>query len=138
MARTMTALPLLVPLFALLAGCAGTTTMPDPTSLPTCEQAGETLLKCTADMELMIADLSCSADSDCASFPFGDKPCGGPWQYIVYSKPNVDETLLGEKAKECDALVSVRNKVCSSLSDCMLVDPPKLGCEASRCIARPK
>ena len=133
MARTMTALPLL----ALLAGCARGATMPDPTSSQTCEQASETLLKCTAEMEEMIADLSCSAGSDCASFPFGDKPCGGPWRYIIYSRPNVDEVLLGEKAKECGALDAARKKVCSLLSDCMLVDQPKLRCEASRCVARP-
>jgi hypothetical protein len=125
-------------LFGFLAACGAATPVSDPTSPPTCEQAGETLLKCKADMEQMIADLSCSADSDCASFPFGAKPCGGPWQYVVYSRPNVDESRLAEKAKECGALLVAVNKVCPpTLSDCMMVDAPKLSCEAGRCAVRP-
>ena len=38
----------------------------------------------------LIGDAACKSDADCRAIAFGDKPCGGPWSYKIYSVTSVD------------------------------------------------
>lgn len=58
-------------------------------------------------MASMIAAATCEIDAQCASMPVGNADCGGPANYLVYSKMIGDEavaklTLLAEHTKQLD------------------------------------
>ena len=73
--------------------------------------------------------------STCRSVALGSKPCGGPWQDLIYSAAQTDSVQLVEKVAEYiarEADVNVRH---GSISDCMLVVEPMLSSRDGQCIA---
>jgi hypothetical protein len=71
--------------------------------------------------------------STCRSIALGAKPCGGPWQYLVYSTAQTDSVLLVEKVAEYNAREADINARHGSISDCMLVVEPPLGLRDGQC-----
>lgn len=80
-------------------------------------------------------NLTCSKDFDCDAVAFGDKPCGGPWDYLPYSKTgeSVDELL--ETAEELRKLEDQYNKDAGISSDCAYVVKPETECASKKCVA---
>ncbi|MCK4655569.1 MAG: hypothetical protein KAT85_01020, partial [candidate division Zixibacteria bacterium] len=39
-------------------------------------------------------DAQCTDSTDCRRIAFGDKPCGGPWKYLIYSASTIDTMEL--------------------------------------------
>lgn len=75
----------------------------------------------------------CSASAGCSFIALGVKPCGGPWEYLVYSN-NVNDTQLQQMVSEYNALNTEFNTVTGAGSDCMFVSPPaKIGCVNGSC-----
>jgi len=134
MARTTVALPILCALVA----CSEPGQVTRPLKLQastTCDEDFARLQTMEAEILALIGDPLCSAGSECAAVPFGSKPCGGAWRYLVYSTGTVDEAALRQKVDEYNALNAVLNKRCGVLSDCMLVVAPQVGCVADKCVA---
>ena len=82
----------------------------------------------------LIADLSCSESSECAQIGFGSKPCGGPWEYLVYAAPNVNETLLQEKVAAYGAAEGGYNRENGIISDCALAPRADPTCVDQACV----
>ncbi|MEZ4842538.1 MAG: hypothetical protein R2821_13780 [Flavobacteriaceae bacterium] len=77
----------------------------------------------------------CNDDSECAYIAFGSKPCGGPWEYLVYST-SIDTQLLLSKVEEYNATEKAYNEKWGIISDCMYVTPPEdVICEDGKCKA---
>lgn len=93
----------------------------------------ETLVAMRAEIEQMI-DAS-GPLSSCRSLALGAKPCGGPWQYLVYSTAQTDSAALDAKVREYNALESDMNARYGAVSDCALVVEPALGTRDGRCVA---
>ena len=75
-------------------------------------------IKQTAESE------TCNNSNDWGYVALGSKPCGGPWEYIAYSKKiNVDDFL--KKVKQYNHLQAEDNKKNNRFSDCMFVGEPK-------------
>ena len=75
----------------------------------------------------------CSDEFTCAVVGVGSKPCGGHWEYLVYST-SIDEKSLLEKADQLLKLEKEYNEKYQIASDCMMVSPPvEIICEDGKC-----
>lgn len=83
-----------------------------------------------AEIESLV-NLSCSAGEgvlSCAAIGLGAKPCGGHWEYLIYSAEATDVDLLDAKVAEYNILSEAYNERTDAVSDCMLVVAPTLDC----------
>ena len=76
----------------------------------------------------------CSDDSDCRYIGFGAKPCGGYWEYLVYSMVNVDSIALADKIDQYNEYNDSLNVRYEISSDCNFIYPPTLHCDNGVCI----
>ena len=83
-----------------------------------------------------LADESlCSDENTCYSVGFGSKPCGGFWEYLVYSN-SIEVVDFLAKIQNYNELEKKYNDKYNILSDCFLVMPPKETiCENGKCKA---
>ena len=102
----------------------------------------ESDLKQLASMKQEILDYvgnaSCSSAEECRSIALGEKPCGGPWEYVVYSNESVNEEDLEDLVTAYNNFEHDINVTYQRMSDCMYVLPPEeLILEKGHCIAGP-
>lgn len=106
-----------------------------------CDTCDDDLSLCTyqdiLDMEDAIDDRvgdgSCPSNT-CTVAPFGSKPCGGPWDHVVYCAETVDEpallALLDQHA-EAQHLFNIAN---GAMSDCAIEMPPRVSYQNGQCV----
>ena len=87
------------------------------------------------EIDALIGDAAGASIEDCRSMALGDKPCGGPWEYIVYSASSTDSEVLAERVRAYNAFEEEMNRRYWSISDCMYVTPPVLVYRDGRCLA---
>ncbi|MAZ66235.1 MAG: hypothetical protein CMF25_03925 [Kangiellaceae bacterium] len=75
----------------------------------------------------------CDSDSQCKTLAFGAKPCGGPWEYLVYSERDVDEALLIQTAEEYNRVDEEYAQLTIAISTCDEAIEPVLACIDSVC-----
>ena len=82
-----------------------------------------------------MADMSvCSDQNVCYSVGIGAKPCGGFWEYIVYTG-SIDLVDFFAKIETLNELEAEYNEKYMIQSDCFLVMPPKsTDCVDGKCI----
>ena len=104
----------------------------DITSQETEKQTLDTLRKEIVDM----ADEStCSEQFTCDFVGFGSKPCGGFWEYLVYSN-SIDVAEFLAKIETYNKLEKEYNIKHGIASDCMIVMPPtNVICDNGKCKA---
>ncbi|HUH28329.1 hypothetical protein [Gelidibacter sp.] len=77
----------------------------------------------------------CKENFECRYMAFGSKPCGGPWNYLVYST-SIDTLELHSLVNAYNKMEQELNVACERVSDCMMVNPPqRLECKNNKCIA---
>ena len=83
-----------------------------------------------------IADSSvCSSEFTCDFVGFGSKPCGGNWEFLIYSS-SIDVVDFLAKVKSYNALEKKYNIEYGIASDCMMAMPPDdVICENGKCKA---
>ena len=86
-----------------------------------------------ANVEALIANKACNGGDDCAAIAWGSKPCGGPWDYLVYAPSNVDVPQLEQLVEEYNQLQDEVNRLKELGSDCALVEEPELQCSDDLC-----
>jgi hypothetical protein len=106
---------------------------PDPAGRP----SDGTLAEFHTEVMRLVGDATCSDVSQCRTIAFGAKPCGGPWQYLVYSSAITDSAALTAAVARYNAKESELNKSEGRVSDCALVAPPRLARVNGRCVAAP-
>lgn len=98
--------------------------------------AGEDdLAKLEAEIRELIGEAPATDVSFCAAIAFGSKPCGGPWDYLVYSSEHTDADALKAKVDEYNRLQDRINREKGLVSDCMIVGPPEINFEGGFCVA---
>ena len=84
-----------------------------------------------------IASFPCDETIGCDFIAFGTKPCGGSWEYLVFSNA-VDIAYLTTRVNNYNTLESAYNSEFSIVSDCMVVNPPaNVGCVDGVCAILP-
>lgn len=76
---------------------------------------------------------SCNDDRECRYIGIGKKPCGGPWSYLVYSTPAVDEYELRYRVSRYNAWNHGMNRRYNLLSTCDVPPVPHPTCLAGAC-----
>ena len=111
-----------------LQSCQGTAIDDSTVSAPT-----QQMVEKRQQIQNYINSFSCSAAVGCSSIAFGDKPCGGPREYLVFSNA-VNLTLLQSMVAEYNLLDKQNNIKTNAVSDCMMVQPPaNTGCVNGVC-----
>ena len=87
------------------------------------------------DILALIATPSCGGDGECRYIGLGVKPCGGVWEYLVYSTATVDTAFLKYLVSRYNAFNDGFNRRYTIYSDCMFVLPPRVGCFEGVCAA---
>ena len=82
----------------------------------------------------LIGDPVCDSVEECRYIAFGDKPCGGPWSYLVYSISRTDSVQLKTLVDEHRRLNKEWNAKTGALSDCGLARSPVLARRDGRCV----
>jgi len=89
----------------------------------------------TIEIKKLANQSVCSPEFDCYSVGIGAKPCGGFWEYIVYSS-SIDVIAFLSKIETTNELEEQYNKKYSVPSDCFMAAPPKsVTCEDGKCSA---
>jgi hypothetical protein len=76
---------------------------------------------------------SCGGHGECRYIGLGAKPCGGVWEYIIYSTAGIDTALLEYLVCRYNEFNDGFNRRYSIYSDCMFVLPPRVGCVEGAC-----
>ena len=105
---------------------------------PTLEADSARLAAIKKMTEELLGERRCSKSSECAAVAFGSKPCGGPWTYLVYSKTGTDENALLDIVMEYNQFNRTVNERHGLISDCMLVNEPRLDCVNGLCVIQDK
>ena len=99
-----------------------------------CEDRSAYLLLLKNDIETLAGTSECGADFECRYVAFGSKPCGGPWEYLIYST-SIDTLTLTSLVMEYNQLEANYNLNCEVFSDCSTPIPPiGFDCDNNHCI----
>ena len=82
----------------------------------------------------LVGEAACDSIGDCRVVGLGAKPCGGPWEFLVYSTASTDSAALAGRLGEHNAFEAFMNQRYGYGSDCSVPVEPVLGCEAGRCV----
>lgn len=78
---------------------------------------------------------TCSAQNECLFTGLGSKPCGGPWEYLIYSS-TVDTSTLLDLVDKYNAMEKELNISEGKGSDCSIAPAPdSVACGGGGCIA---
>lgn len=102
---------------------------------PTEEGDRAQLAEMRREIDALIGDAEGASIEDCRYVGLGDKPCGGPWEYLVYSASSTNLTALAERVTAYNAFEEEMNRRYMYISDCMYEMPPVLVYRDGRCLA---
>ena len=88
------------------------------------------LAKMRQEVEEAIGEAACGSIEGCRYAGLGSKPCGGPWEYIVYSV--ADSAALAKQLAAYNGFEADMNQRYSYSSDCSVPNEPMLVCCAAR------
>ena len=77
----------------------------------------------------------CGANGQCRTAPVGDRPCGGPRDYIVYCARTTDSVALHRKLAELIAAERELNEKTGAMSTCEFRMPPQVELVGGSCRA---
>lgn len=85
-------------------------------------------------IEDLAATSVCNEDTECKFIAFGSKPCGGPWNYLIYTT-SIDTEKLELWVEDYNQREADFNTNWGVASDCAVVNPPtSINCENNTCI----
>jgi hypothetical protein len=113
----------------ILFGCS------DAQDLAAQEVEKKAIDKLKSEIVVLAESSICSEDNDCNFVGLGSKPCGGHWEYLVYSN-SIDTIKFLAKVEDCNRLENEFNQKWGIISDCSFVVPPdSVICENGKCKA---
>ena len=80
-------------------------------------------------------NLACAGDGNCESMPMGERPCGGPSSYLIFSNTNmyaVELHKLVDKYTELEKRIN--NGSSNIVSSCQSLPEPDPRCEKDKCV----
>jgi len=100
-----------------------TTCDEDDTFAQTCDERLETLSDLSFAIEELVNASICDNAFECRYIAFGSKPCGGPWEYLIYTT-SIDTLELESLVEDYNTIQNEYNLNCDAVSDCLAVTPP--------------
>ena len=127
-----------LPCFALLlAGCAasGPAPAPDAGGRTQADYEAE-LARFSDEIDAAVGEARADSLAQCRVLEVRAKPCGGSWEYRVYSAGDGDPERAVELAAARYALSEEMNRRFDIASDCAVTAAPEVALEGGRCLAR--
>ena len=87
------------------------------------------------EIDALVGDAAGASIEDCRYAGVGSKPCGGPWEYVIYSASSTDSTALAERLTAYNAFEAEMNERYGLASDCSVPNAPVLAYRDGRCVA---
>lgn len=78
----------------------------------------------------------CSSADQCRFAPVGERPCGGPRDYVVYCARSTDSAGLYRKLAELRQAELEFNKKSGAMGTCEFRTPPELAASGGSCGSR--
>ena len=103
-------------------------------SSPTEVELRERMADLDAAIVALIGDPLCDSVDECRYIGFGQKACGGPWGYLVYSISQTDSLQLTILVDEHRLVTKEWNAKYGGPSTCDLPSAPTLGRRDGRCV----
>jgi hypothetical protein len=88
-----------------------------------------------ADARALAKTTGCNSVSECRTAPVGERPCGGPRDYIAYCAATTDTVALFKKLDELKAAEIEFNKSSNAMSTCEFRSPPVASLVGGSCRA---
>ena len=87
------------------------------------------------EIDALVGDATGASIADCRLAGLGSKPCGGPWEFVIYAASSTDSTALAEKLTAHNAFEAEMNERYGLVSDCLFPNEPVLAYRDGRCVA---
>lgn len=84
-------------------------------------------------MQRLTEDKSCRETAECKVLAVGNRPCGGPEQYLPYSAVNTDEKLLAITNDRYTKLKQQQQQRLGMRSTCQMLPTPLAQCKLRQC-----
>lgn len=110
--------------FMIVSGCMSTT--------ESTTTGSASLDKSNSSLNELVQDTSCTASFQCKVLEVGQRACGGPSRYVVYSTLNTEQEKVEQLAQQINALEAENNKR-NGLTDCLPVLPVQALCISQTC-----
>lgn len=95
----------------------------------------KTIDKLKLEIVSFVENAICSEDNNCNFVGLGSKPCGGHWEFIVYSS-SIDTVKLLSMVEDYNQMEKGFNQKWEILSDCSFLAPPdSVICDDGKCKA---
>ena len=88
-----------------------------------------------SSIDALVGDAAGASIEDCRYVGLGSKPCGGPWEFVIYSASSTDSTALAERLTAYNAFEAEMNERYGYASDCSVPNEPVLAYGDGRCVA---
>jgi hypothetical protein len=115
---------------ALTVAAAQCAKQPSPTAT---ESDSARVARLEREARAVASTEGCSASDQCRSAPVGDRPCGGPRDYIVYCARTTDTAALSRKLAELVAAERELNRKTGAMSTCEFRLPPQIALVNGSC-----
>ena len=128
----------------LLGACTGNPSMGEPES-PGGSQAipqdpqpvtAERIQALEAEARGLASTDGCSEPVGCRTAPMGERPCGGPRDYLVYCATTTDTIALFRVLEQLRLAEQERNREQGMVSTCEFRSPPRVELVGSTCQAQ--
>ena len=110
--------------FMIVSGCMSTT--------ESTTTGSASLDKSNSTLNELVQDTSCTASFQCKVLEVGQRACGGPSRYVVYSTLNTEQEKVEQLTQQINALEADNNKS-NGLTDCLPVIPVQALCINQTC-----
>jgi len=94
----------------------------------------ERLEEMQVDILALVGEANCSDSTQCRYIALRPKPCGGPWEFLVYCSSEVDSVRLVELVNEYNQFEEELNNKYGRTSDCSVPPEPQLGYIGGHCV----
>ena len=82
----------------------------------------------------LVGDAPCESESDCHFIGLGAKPCGGPWEYLIFSTAYTQARILRDMVGRYNEFEAEMNRAYGYVSDCAFAAEPEVGCVEGYCV----
>jgi hypothetical protein len=87
-----------------------------------------------ARIRAAVGEAGCSDNSQCRTLAIGEKPCGGPEQWLPYSSATAPVEQLKAWSTELSAAAKRRNAASGMAGNCRYTPDPGAACVAGHCV----
>lgn len=103
---------------------------------PAAEQDSARVSRLEREARALAKTDGCGSLEQCRTAPVGERPCGGPRDYVVYCARTTDTAALNRKLAELRQAEMELNRKSGAMSTCEFRMPPDLALSGGSCRVR--